>query len=56
VLQLHRERSPHPSMPISTELPWKFYPRRVKQDDVRGSVDHVTLKILIMLMLFLDGS
>jgi hypothetical protein len=30
VLQLRRERSPHPSMPTSTELSWKLYPCRVK--------------------------
>jgi hypothetical protein len=29
-------------MPISTEPPWKLYPGRVKQDDVRGRVDQVT--------------
>jgi hypothetical protein len=32
-------------MPISIELPWKLYPSRVKQDDVRRRVDHRTLKI-----------
>jgi hypothetical protein len=34
------------SMPASTELPWKPYPSRVKQDDLRRRVDQVTLKIL----------
>jgi hypothetical protein len=33
-------------MPISTKLPWKLYPNRVKQDEVRGKDDRVTLKIL----------
>jgi hypothetical protein len=32
-------------MPISIELPWKHYPSRVKQDDVRSGVIHRTLKI-----------
>jgi hypothetical protein len=49
VLQLGRERSPHLLMPISTKLPWKPYPSWVKQDDIRGRVNHVTPKILKML-------
>jgi hypothetical protein len=35
-------------MLISTEPLWKPYPSRVKHDDIRGRVNHVTPKILRM--------
>jgi hypothetical protein len=56
MLELHRERSSHPSMLISTELFWKPYPSRVKHDNIRGRVDHVTPKVIRPSMLLLDGT